>query len=316
MGDPENSYDPWRERFIVLIEEVFNFLSEAAEHHRSGVSVKAEPRLFDRNRRAVYRLRVRGELVPFRWADRVSTILFRARSILDIVMFHAVAADSKVPLTEPQARRVYFPIVFDESQWQDALGKHHLRLLSEPHKKALRSVQPFVTGNPAPRFLGEFHNRDKHRRPIDIQTTVDEEFVMLFSGVRFGNRGSGEYWIDWEDPMPAFANGAELVTYRTTHPMISAAAEDVPIAPSIIRDGQRFDLQHLLWDLLSFVTRAEAVMSDGNTSVAESMAAYFEAERTQLESFKKMMLTGDETEWLTLVTGVSPASGGYPTQPA
>lgn len=310
MSGPKKNCDPWRERFIVLVEEVFNFLSEAAHHHQHNVSVRAEPRLFDRNRRAVYRLRVRGELVPFRWADRVSTILFRARSILDIVMFHAVATDTKEPLTEGQAKRVYFPLVFEESEWAGVLSKHHVRVLSEAHKNALRSVQPFVSGNTAPRFLGDFHNRDKHRRPINIQTTVDQEFVMLFNGLQFGERGRGEYWITWNDPIPELVTGSELVTYRTTHSIVSAKAEKVPIALSIYLGDQRFDLQHLLWDILSFVTRVEAVMSDGDSSFAESLAAYFEAERAQLEAFRKMMITGDDSEWLSLVNGAPEVPDG------
>lgn len=305
MSPPTSHNHPWAERFASLIEEAFNLLGEAAEYHQNQVSVIAQPQLFDRNRRAVYRLRVRGELVQFRWSDRLSTILFRARSILDVLMYHAVESDSTAPLSERQKRQIYFPIVLDELKWQNIRSKFHIRALSDAHKEGLRSIQPFVTGSTGPQILGTFHTNDKHRSPEQVHASIDEEFVMLFNGVQFGKRGRGEYWIDWANPLPDLVSGAELVTFRTSHPITKAKAEKVPIALSVTMLNRRFDLQHLLWDVLSFVARAEAALTDGDSTFADLLSAYFDAEHAQLNAFKKMMTTGDDSDWSALVNNAT-----------
>jgi hypothetical protein len=89
------------------------------------------------------------------------------------------------------------------------------------------------------------------------------------------------------------------------------ALEDVPIALALWVGDRWCDIQHLLWDLMEFTTRARAILDDGDTGLADAMKDFFGHQRDQLTAFKEMMLTGDpdaEKRWL----GLSGMDDEYP----
>jgi hypothetical protein len=291
----------WHERLGYLIQEAFDYIGKASSHHRDNLVVRAVP-VRDGDRRIVYRYGVRGDAVPYALVEELRDVLGRARSLLDNAMFTAATDVANPPLTEKQERRIYFPIATTADAWDEMASSPHMKALSQAQRDGLRAIQPFETGNPVVTWFQEIHNTDKHRRPLVLAAIPDPEFVMMFLHLD-PPYGSNEYWVDWVDPLPPIANRVEFVEYRTVEVIRDAGIEDVPVALAIWVDNGWRDIQHMLWDVLEFTTRAAAYLSDGDLAVANSMKAYFDAERSQLAAFKKMMVTGDpdaEAEWLRL----------------
>lgn len=297
----------WSKRLGYFIQESFDFIGEAAKHHRENVVVRAVP-LRDSDHRVVYRFGVRGELVPDDMTEKLRDILGRARSLLDIAMFTTATAAAAPPLTEKQERNIYFPICSTADAWSTAERSPHMSALTQTQRDAIRECQPFATGDPVVHWFQEVHNADKHRRPLELAVVPDPEFVMLFMNVDPPIHESREYWIDWVEPLPQVAQRVEFVEYRSADRIRDAGIEDVSIALAIwVDDGWR-DIQHLLWDIMEFTTRVCQILDDGNTDLADSLKELFDHNRAVLAAFKKMMLTGDseaEREWRTLAGDIS-----------
>lgn len=298
----ESTRPVWSKRLGYFIQESFDFIGKAAEHHRENVAVRAIP-VRDGDRRIVYRFGFRGELIPDDLTEELRDILGRARSVLDIAIFTAATAAASPPLTEPQERGVHFPIAATQSDWDKALKKPHMMALPQSQRDALRGMQPFATGDPVITWFQKIHNDDKHRTPLELAVVPDPEFVMLFMNLEPPIHQAREYWIDWVDPLPQVAQRVEFVEYRSLDPIHSAGIEDVPLALAIWVDGGWRDIQHLLWDVMEFTTRGCKILDDGDTGLADSFKELFDVQRAQLDAFKRMMRTGDpeaEREWKRL----------------
>ncbi|KSU54831.1 hypothetical protein AS029_07745 [Microbacterium enclense] len=275
----------WANRLARIAGESFDFLRRSAQHLRKNVAVAAVPARDD-PRQVTYRYGVRGELVPDDFTEDLRDLLGRARSVLDIAMTSTVEATGL--LSEKQLRSSYFPISETEQAWKSAAGQAHIQALPQDKQRALRALQPFVTGESSAYWFAEIHNADKHRRPLELRVIPDPEFVMIFTHLN-PPYGSNEYWLDWVDPLPAIENRVPFVTYRSAEPILDAGFEDIPLALAIWFDSEWRDVQHLLWDVMEFTTRACAILHDGDAAVADVMRTYFRAEREQLAAFKAMM---------------------------
>lgn len=163
--------------------------------------------------------------------------------------------------------------------------------------KSLRSIQPFVTGSSIPKLLNDLHRFDKHRVPLELATIADPQWVVVFPNTQDDPLGSGEWWIDWEQPNPVLAPGVKLFERRTTNPMRSAGPEEIKIALVARVRGDYVDVQDLLWDTMEYVTRAAEVLEGSQPELADAMADYFRAERSQLAAFQRGMMEGDWAKW-------------------
>lgn len=282
----------WSKRLGYLIQESFDFIGKAATHHREKVVVRAIP-IRDDEHRVVYRFGVRGDLIPDDLVEEFRDILGRARSLLDIAMFAAVSTAAIPPLTEAEERATYFPITATEDAWNKAARKRHLATLTDAQRAALRALQPWASGDPVVSWFQEIHNTDKHRRPLVLATIPDPEFVMIFNHVVPPLAEMNEYWLDWVEPLPEVSQRVEFVEIRSVDRIRDAGIEDVPIALAIWVDGGWRDIQHLLWDIMEFTSRACEVLDDGDTSFSDALRDFFKVQRHQLAAFKRMMLTGD-----------------------
>lgn len=308
----------WSNRLRKVIQESFDLIGNAANHHRESVAVRAVP-VRDGEYRVVYRFGVRGTLLPEDIVEDFRDVLGRARSVLDIAMFNAANAAARPPLTNKQQRNTFFPIASTEDQWNSMVGQPHMQALTQKQRDALGSVQPFMTGNQVIAEFAKLHNEDKHQRPLELSVIPDPEFVMVFAHLDPPPEGTREYWIDFISPLPAVEQRVDFVEYRSVDRIRSAGVEDVPIALAVWVDNEWRDVQHLLWDVMEFVTRAASILDDGNTDLADSMKAYFDAEWLQLAAFKKMMLTGDvdaEREWLRLAGALEEKSVSHESRGA
>ena len=288
------------QRIGILMQESLNFIGAAAAHHRERVAVKAVPRLSADKKRVVYVVRVRGELIPIELEHRLSGILFQARATLDRAMFAAATGDPSLSYSETEQRDVAFPIAESAEAWNKLLRKKHMSALGAKKVGQLRRIQPFVTGKPIATTLNDLHRFDKHRDPLELVVIADPQFPMLFDHVVDHPEGPGEWWIDFTQPNPPIADGLELVERRTLRPMISVGIEDVPLTCAAPLGGEFVDIQDLLWDAMEFVSRAAEILDGKDTRVADGMAAYIDAERTQLAAFHRGIYEDDWGEWLEL----------------
>ncbi|GAB3599400.1 hypothetical protein [Microbacterium tumbae] len=301
----ELGHSVWSERFVYLIQESFEFLEKAAKHHRDRVVVRAVPRR-DGEHRIVYRYGVRGELKPNGLTEEFRDILGRARSLLDIAMYTAASEAASPPLTRSEERGTYFPIASTAEEWSKVEQKRHLAVLTSQQRSALKAMQPFSTGAGVITWFQQIHNTDKHRRPLVLETIPDPEFVMVFGEVEPLLGETREHRLDWVDPLPAVAQRVDFVEIWSVDPIRHAGVEDVPIALAVWVDEDWRDVQHLLWDVIEFTSRACAILYDGDTGLADAFKAIFGRERAQLAAFNRMMVTGDpeaEREWASYSSG-------------
>lgn len=285
----------WSKRHRRLIEESFDFLRSSSHHLGNNVVVRGIP-VRDGDRRIIFRYGVRGTLIPDHFVEDLRDILGRAQSVLDIAMTQAVTAAASPPLTDKQRRNTYFPIANTEAVWKSMLGQPHMKALPSKTVRALRAIQPFVTGDPVISLFHKVHNSDKHDTPLELAVIPDPEFIMMFSEIE---PRTSEHWIDWVDPLPAIANRVEFADYRCADPITRVGIEQIPLGLVIRVDDDWRDIQHLLWDVMEFVTRAAALLSGTSLTPANLMRNMFNAERAQLEAFTSMMgeasRTGSQT---------------------
>lgn len=291
----------WGARFAKLVQESFDFLGSQSDRKREHLVVRAIPRR-DGEHRVVYRYGVRGELLPYDAVEDFRDILARARSVLDIAMFDAVMRQASPPLTAKQERSTYFPIAATEGDWKSLAGQPHMKALTVSQLKKLEQIQPFVTGSATLSEFTKVHNDDKHQAPVRLAVVPDAEFVMLFDHLAPPPASAGECWIDWATPLAPVENGKEFVEYRSTKVITGAAVEDVPVALAVeVSSGWR-DVQHFLWEVLEFTSRATAVLHDGDMHLANAFRDYFAFRRDELEAFRGMLVEHDaasEAKWLT-----------------
>lgn len=306
----EKARPAWANRLGKMIQECFDLIGKSAKWHRESVAVRGVP-VRDGDHRIVYRFGVRGNLLPEDLVEDFRDILARGRSVLDIAMFTAAVAAANPLLTDKERRNTYFPIASTEESWRSMVGQAHMKALTQSQKDALRAIQPFVTGDPVIAEFARIHNEDKHQSPLKLAVIPDPKFVMLFRHLDPLPENTAEYWIDWVDPLPQVANRVEFVEYRSLDPIRDAGIEDVPIALAVRVGDEWRDVQDLLWDVMEFVSRASAILDDGNTDLADSMKAIIDVEREQLAAFKRMMIDRDpaaEKEWMRLAGEVNPES--------
>lgn len=307
----------WENRHRRMIDESFDFLRSTSEYHRTRVVVRGVP-VRDGDYRVIYRYGVRGELVPGDFVEDLRDILGRAQSVLDIAMAQAVKAAANPPLTPKELRNTYFPIAASESAWRSTLGQRHMKVLSGSQLRALRKIQPFVTGEGVISWFHKIHNTDKHDEPLVLKVVPDPEFVMLFDQVE---PRTSEHWIDWVEPLPPVENGVEFASYKCVDPITDAGVEQVPLGLVIWVEDDWRDIQHMLWDVMEFTTRACAILSDTSKAPANLMRNLFRAERDQLAAFKAMMTeaarTGAKTdafaeqEWQRLAARTRSAAASF-----
>lgn len=291
----------WGARFARLIQESFDFLGSQSDRKNEHLVVRAIPRS-DGKHRVVYRYGVLGELLPFDVTEDFRDILARARSVLDIAMFDAVTRQASPPLTAKQERSTYFPIAATEADWKSLAGQPHMKALTVNQLKKLEDIQPFVTGSATLTEFAKVHNDDKHQAPVRLAVVPDAEFVMLFDHLFPPPASAGECWVDWVTPLAPVENGKDFVEYRSTEVIAGAAAEDVPVALAVeVASGWR-DVQHFLWEVLEFTSRATAVLHDGDMKLADALRDYFAFRRDELRAFRNMLVEHDpasEAQWLT-----------------
>lgn len=232
--------------------------------------------------------------MPWDLDEALHDVLNAAGSVLEIAMFSVVSNQANPPLTSQQKRKVLFPIAATEQDWDSLLGQPHVKALSQAQREALRAMQPFVTRDDVMTWFRKVYNDDRHRRPLEIVSIPDPEFVMLFMGID-PPMGAQQDWLDWVNPVPPIANGIEFVEYRSSRPIVSAALEDVPITLAIWVGGRWWDVQHLLWDVMVFVARACGVLAGSDLTHVDVMREYFDAERAQLTAFQMMMTTASRS---------------------
>jgi hypothetical protein len=274
-----------------MIDESFEFLRSTAHHLGTKVVVRGIP-VQDGEHRLTYRYGVRGDLLPSDFVEDLRDILARAQSVLDIAMSQAVTGSANPPLAEKQRRNTYFPIAHTVDSWMSMLGQPHMKVLSRTQIRALREIQPFVTGNRAIALFHRVHNLDKHEAPLELAVIPDPEFLMMFSGIE---PRTSMHWIEWVEPLPAVKNRVEFAHYRCADPITHAGIEEIPLGLVIWVDDQWSDIQHLLWDVIEFVTRAAAILSGTSLMPANLMRNLFHAERAQLGAFKDMMMEASRT---------------------
>ncbi|WP_157557377.1 hypothetical protein [Microbacterium sp. 1.5R] len=284
----------------ILMQESFDYLHEAADYHRKRIRVLAVPRFDPDRTRAIYVVRVRGELVPVELEYKLSNILFQARATLDRAMFLASHADPALTWTKGEDVQTSFPIASTEEAWDALVGRKHVVALGAKRIAKLRAIQPFVTGARLPVLLNDLHRFDKHRDPLSLFLIADPQFPMVFDHVQDHPAGPDESWIDFAKPNPPLAAGVELVVRRTKRPMMSIGPEDIPATLAARIDGAFVDVQDLLWDTIEYVSRAADVLEGKRPAVADAFANYFAAERQQLAAFQRGMLNEDWGEWLKL----------------
>ena len=292
----------WHKRLGKMLQESFDFIGSNAKRHRESVAVRAIPKR-DGDYRVVYRFGVRGELLPDDVVEDFRDILARGRSVLDISIFTAVMEQANPPLTDREQRNTYFPIAATEAAWRSAEGHPYMKALTDKQRKRLRAIQPFVTGDAVIAEFAKIHNDDKHQMPMTLGVIPDPEFVMIWDHLDPPREMTREWWIDWVEPLPAVENGVDFVEYRSLDPIIDAGIEDVPIALAVLVNGEWRDVQHMLWDVMEFITRASSILHDGDVGLANAFKELFGLQRAQLAAFKKMMLEHDpdaEAEWLRL----------------
>lgn len=302
MSSPPTPTLPvWGARFARLVQESFDFLGSQSDRSNEHLVVRAIPRS-DGRHRVVYRYGVLGELLPFDVIEDFRDILARGRSVLDIAMFDAVTRQASPPLTARQERSTYFPIAATEADWNSLAGQPYMTALTADQLKNLEKLQPFVTGSGTLSEFAKVHNDDKHQAPLRLAVVPDAEFVMIFDHLFPPPASAGECWVDWVAPLAPVENGKDFVEYRSTEVIAGAAVEDVPVALAVeVSSGWR-DVQHFLWEVLEFISRATAVLHDGDMKLADALRDYFAFRRDELEAFRKMLVEHDaasEAQWLT-----------------
>lgn len=294
---------PWDARLWHLVRESQDYIQRSGAFKNEAVKVTSVATLRDRNRRAVYSLRVRGGADLDTWVEELRDIVGRAHTVLDNAMWDAATRDGTVSYSAREEKQIYFPIAADSTEWSTFETKKHASALSAATRASLRAIQPFITGSDISLWLRTVNNTDKHRYPLNLSIRIDEQFVMLFHDIGHGKDGSGATDIDWIDPLPELRNREKLVEYRSENAIVAAPELDVPLTLCIQIGSEWVDLQDFLWDITEFVARAAGILRDGNTLLADYLKAHFDFEREQLAASRKMMIDGDpiaEMTWLAM----------------
>lgn len=290
----------WRNRLVYLMREIDLFF-DATREYKESHEVTATATLRERNRLAVWRLRVKGEPFPADWIEEVRDIVGRARAILDNAMFTAVEATG-VTLNSKQRSAVYFPIAKNAGDWTVFTNSAHAAALSQDTVDALRALQPFVSGSETASMLTKANNDDKHKKPLTLAMMPDPLFVMDFD-VDHGGRDPGKVTVDWFTPARPVANGDELARFRSETAMIATRESKVPVALCIDVAGDWIDIQDFLWDIQILLLDASTVLGTVDPILAEGYRALVVLKRQQLDAFRRMILNNDraaESEWLEI----------------
>lgn len=293
---------PWEARLWHLVHESQDYIQRSGAFKNEAIKVTAVAILRDRNRRAVYSLRVRGVPDFTTWVEELRDTVGRAHAVLDNAMWDA-ATRGGVKYSESEEKQIYFPIAADPTEWTKFEKRKHASALNPATLASLRAIQPFVTGSDIALWLKSVNNTDKHRYPLNLSIRVDRQFVMLFDEIEHGKGGSGSWDIDWVDPLPEVRGREKLVEYRSDNAIVSAPELEVPLTLCIQIGQEWVDLQDFLWDINEFVARAAGILRDGDTLLADYLKAHFDFEREQLAAFRKMMIDHDpiaEMTWLAM----------------
>lgn len=294
---------PWDARLWHLVHESRDYIQRSGAFKNEVINVTAVATLRDRNRRAVYSLRVRGVPDLTTWVEELRDIIGRAYAVLDNAMWDAVTRDTAVAYSESEEKQIYFPITVNAAEWSKFEKRKHASALTTATLASLRAIQPFVAGSDIALLLKAVNNSDKHRYPLNLSIRVDKQFVMLFDDIEHGKDGSGTWDIDWVEPLPELRSREKLVEYRSENAIVSAPELGVPLTLCIQVGDEWVDLQDLLWDINEFVARAAGILRDGDTLLADYLKAHFDFEREQLAAFRKMMVDHDpiaEMQWLAM----------------
>jgi hypothetical protein len=321
MASPSGP-NPLIQRREYLIKEINAFIEMTGREKRaSRVEIEAVPRLWDRNRRAVYTLRVRGELLPPEWVEKLRDIVGRARSLLDNAMWTAAGGDRPGAYTSREQDQIKFPVAHTSDDWANFEARKHALALSRSTRSQLREMQPFVTARPVIRWLNRTNNVDKHRYPLRLAIVPDALFVMPLNPAIAGSPGRDHNGFRWQ-PLKPVEHGKKLLEYRHPSALHGLLPVEVPVALCVDVDGQWVDVQDFLWDTVELVARASAILTDGDTTWADFHRALFDAEREQLGNFRRMMVDEDplaKMAWLAtgnlragLTDGSGPSSDDLP----
>ena len=278
----------WEPRLRYLVKEINDFLAEVGEFRATPKRVTAVPvmPIRDRNRRVTYTMRVDGEPFPEAWVEQVRDMISRARSLLDNAMWTAAHRDPSVIYNSDQSRRIYFPVAKNASDWAAFEKTAHGASLTSAVRTALRGIQPFVTGAFTVTLLSKSNNDDKHKLPLSLQMMPDRLFVF-YPDVDFGKRGRGKTNFALSAPLLPIGNRI-LGEFTSEYPIARARSFDVPTALCISIGQDWVDVQDFLWDVLEMVVRATAILSDGDTSLADGVKRYIRQQRAQLDAFRKI----------------------------
>ena len=105
------------------------------------------------------------------WSIRIGEIVYNLRSSLDHLVWQLVLINGKQP-----SRRNAFPIIWEESDWEN-VAEERLRNVSCENRKKIRALQPFGGGLGLPFNVSAFReldylcNVDKHRH-LNLISTI------------------------------------------------------------------------------------------------------------------------------------------------
>ncbi|WP_223622636.1 hypothetical protein [Microbacterium sp. EST19A] len=287
-------------RLEYLITQTQEFIHMTGyEARKDRVKIEGVPIKSALGDRADYHVDVRGALTNPIWSEQLRDIISRARSLLDNVMWEAVAGEDKSRYSNQERKAIYFPIAHTAGDWAAFERTKHAQQLSAAARADFRSVQPFVTGAPVVAWLNKTNNRDKHRYPLRIATLPDRLFAMVFAEQVAAIPGEDAPGIRWA-PIVPIVDGAHLVTCSAPVTVGQLEPVELPVALCIEIEGDWIDLQVFLQDVVEFAARATAVLLGGSTAWADEHRQRFDAERAQMLDFQRAIARNDmkaEQRW-------------------
>ena len=227
-----------------------------------------------------------------KWSLHFADFLFNARAALDNVMW-LVAHDSPVtPLTDREENSLYFPIAGTKQQWTSFAGSPAAKKIRPLLLDRLEAVQPFRrpnrSGSQGLVYMNGLHKADKHRIPLGLDLMLDFQLPTLLDinpqdgrALRFEDQ-----WLDFEKPV---VNGAKIMQIRADRPVLPPPDLRLNLIPMANLDGERYDLQDLVWDVQSAVTRSIDAICFDFTIRADLFDADVAWRRESLISLRRSM---------------------------
>lgn len=204
---------------------------------------------------AVVRALVPQPLLPKQWSHQLRNLLNDYRGALDSFAFTLANIVRDEPMTDKEAKGVYFPLARTESDWNKLVTKKGSWLATLPHwmLERLRLVQPFLLPDVDNSLLLWLHETDilgKHRWGLTLRPVLDPQMPHIFQAVGVdGQEVQVPPGNERRENVGELLNDGQLV-YRLTLPIrsIRVFSNHTPfLALWIARGGETADLQDFLY---------------------------------------------------------------------